>query len=78
MNKLLRNVGIGLMALGVVLILVWAIKPLRAIWPWLLQLPFPIKVGVVVGTLGLVVLLGSLISERIGERESDQQLRDEF
>jgi hypothetical protein len=78
MNKLLRNFGIGLMVLGVLMILVWAIKPLRMIWPWLLQLPLPLKVGVVVGVLGLVVLLGALISERIGEREADQQLRDEF
>jgi hypothetical protein len=78
MNKLLRNFGIGLMVLGVILILIWAIKPLRMVWPWLLQLPLPLKVGVVIGTLGLVVLLGAMITERIGEREADQSLRDEL
>lgn len=78
MNTLLRNLGFGLMVGGVLLILIWAIEPLRAIWPWLLQLPLLIRVGVVAGTLGLVVLLSTLISERIRDREADQQLRDEF
>jgi hypothetical protein len=78
MNQLLRNLGFGLMVGGVVMVLVWAIKPLRMIWPWLLQLPLILRVGVVAGTLGLAVLVGSLISERIRDRESEQYLKDDF
>jgi hypothetical protein len=37
MNQLLRNLGFGLMVGGVVMVLIWAIKPLRMVWPWLLQ-----------------------------------------
>jgi len=78
MNNLLRNVGFGLMIGGAVLVLIWAIEPLRIVWPWLLQLPILIRIGVVAGTLGLLILLGSLISERIRDREADKELRDEF
>ena len=78
MNQLLRKLGFGLMIGGVVLVLVWAIKPLRMIWPWLLQLPLILRIGVVAGTLGLAVLVGSLISERIRDRGSEQYLKDDF
>ena len=78
MNQLLRNLGFGLMVGGIVMVLVWAIKPLRMIWPWLLQLPLILRIGVVAGTLGLAVLVGSLISERIRDRESEQYLKDDF
>lgn len=78
MNNLLRNVGFGLMIGGVLLVLFWAIEPLRVVWPWLLQLPILIRIGVVAGTLGLAILMGSLISERIGNRDADRELRDEY
>lgn len=78
MNNLLRNVGFGLMIGGVLLVLFWAIEPLRVAWPWLLQLPILIRIGVVAGTLGLAILMGSLISERIGNRDADRELRDEY
>lgn len=78
MIQMLRNVGFGLIVLGILLVLVWAIEPLRMIWPWIRGLPWPIRVGVVAAALGLAVLLGSMISERIREREADKKLRDEF
>jgi hypothetical protein len=78
MNRLFRTVGFGLVILGVLLILGWAIEPIRMIWPWLRALPLPIRIGVVAAGLGLAMLLGSLISERIGEREKDKELLDEF
>lgn len=78
MNRLLRNLGFGLMVGGVVMILIWAIKPLRMIWPWLLQLPMVLRIGVVAGALGLAVLLGSVLSERLSDREGDADLLDEF
>ena len=78
MNRLLRNLGFGLMVGGAVMMLIWAIKPLRMIWPWLLQLPMVLRIGVVAGALGLAVLLGSVLAERLSDREGDADLRDEF
>jgi hypothetical protein len=78
MNRLFRNVGIGMILLGSVLVLAWAVEPIRLIWPWIRGLPLPLQIGVVAATLGVTVLLGSLISERIREREADQKLRDDF
>jgi hypothetical protein len=78
MNRLFRNVGIGLILMGAVLVLVWAIEPLRLIWPWIRGLPLPVQIGVTAGILGVAVLLGSLISERIRNREADQKLRNDF
>jgi hypothetical protein len=78
MNQFLRNAGFGLIILGILLILFWAIEPLRLIWPWLRGLPFLIRIGVIAAAFGLAILLGSLISERIRDREADKSLRDEF
>lgn len=78
MNRLLRNLGFGLMVGGVVMMLVWAIKPLRMIWPWLLQLPLVLRIGVVAGAVGLAFLLGSVLAERLIDRKGDAHLRDEF
>jgi hypothetical protein len=78
MTSLLRNVGFGLILLGIVLLLFWAIEPLRMVWPWIRGLPLPIRIGVIAAAVGLAVLMGSLISERIRDREADKELRDEF
>jgi len=78
MNRLLRQVGFGLIVLGVVLTLVWIIEPLRLLWPLIQGLPLLIRIGVVVAAVGLAILLGSLISERIRDRESDRSLRDDL
>ena len=78
MKRMLRNVGFGLIAVGAVLFLFWAIEPLRMIWPWIRGLPLLIRIGLVAAAVGLTVLMGSLISERIRDREADRRLRDEF
>ena len=78
MNRLLRQIGFGLIVLGVVSILFWAIEPLQMIWPWIRGLPLLIRIGVFAAAIGLAVLLGSLIAERIREREADKRLRDEL
>ena len=72
--KLLRSVGFGLIALGVVLVLVWLIDPLRVVWPWLMTLALPFRIGVIAAALGVAVLLISLIAERIRERDADKDL----
>ena len=78
MNRLLRRVGLGLIVLGTVLVLVWVIEPLRMLWPLIQGLPLLIRIGVLAAAIGLTVLLGSLVSERIREREDDKRLRDGF
>lgn len=78
MTNLLRNAGIGLIVLGVVSIVVWAVEPLRMIWPWIRGLPLPIRIGVIAAVLGFSVLLGSLIAERIRDSEKDKELLDEL
>ncbi|MDH3733882.1 MAG: hypothetical protein OEU54_10130 [Gemmatimonadota bacterium] len=78
MIPLLRNAGFGLIILGLVLVLIWVIAPLRAVWPWLMMLPLIMRIGVIAAALGLAVLLGSLITERVREREADKSLLDDF
>ena len=77
MTRLLRITGFLLIGSGALILLVWAIRPLRFIWPALLALPPAIQIGIGAAALGLVVLMASLIAERIGEREADRQLLDD-
>ena len=76
--RLLRTVGFALITFGIALIAIWFIDPLRVVWPWLLTLPLPLRIGAVLAAIGLTVLLISLISERVRERDADRDLRDEF
>ena len=77
MTRLLRITGFLLIGGGALVLLVWAIRPLRAIWPWLMELPPAIQIGMGAAGLGLVVLMGSLIAERIEEREADRRLLED-
>ena len=77
MIRLIRIMGVLMMATGVIILLAWFIKPLRAIWPWLLKLPWPIQVGLAAAAIGFLLLLGSLIWERLEEREKDRTLLDD-
>ena len=77
MTRLLRITGFLLIGGGALVLLIWAIRPLRAIWPWLMELPSAIQIGMGAAGLGLVVLMGSLIAERIGEREADRKLLED-
>ncbi|MCG8468537.1 MAG: hypothetical protein MJB57_10075 [Gemmatimonadetes bacterium] len=74
----LRVFGFALMVIGASLVLIWLIEPLRAVWPWLSTLPLPVRIGVIIAAVGLVVLLVSLIYERIRERGADKDLLDDF
>lgn len=78
MIRWIRVTGFLLIAAGCVLLLLWFVEPLRAVWPWLRLLPWPVKVGLAAGAAGLLLLLGSLIAERLEEAASDRDLRDEF
>ena len=78
MIRLIRIVGFLLIGAGGVVLLVWLIEPLRFIWPWLRALPWPIQFGFVISALGLLILMGSLIWERLEERGGDRDLHDEL
>jgi hypothetical protein len=74
MTRLIRITGLLLMGVGALLLLVWLIEPLRFVWPWLRQLPWPIQVGVVLAVIGLLLLSGSLLWERMEDAGQDRSL----
>jgi len=77
MIQLVRITGFVLIAAGAVVALTWFIEPLREVWPWLLELPLPIRVGLSMAGAGLVLLVGSLLHERWNDRDNDRALREE-
>lgn len=77
MIRSVRIAGFLFIVAGALVILTQLIEPLRQIWPWLKQLPLPIQIGFGLAALGLLILLGSLIYERIEERERDGKFSDE-
>ncbi len=77
MIRLIRIMGFLLIAAGAVVVLVWFIKPLQLVWPWLERLPWPIKIGFGGAAVGFLLLLGSLLWERFEDREKDRGLLDD-
>ena len=77
MIRLLRILGFMLIASGALLIGTWLVKPLRFVWPWLLSLPLPIRIGLAAAAAGFLLLLGSMIWERLEDRAKEKGLIDE-
>ncbi len=77
MIRLVRIVGFLLILAGAIVVLTWLIEPLREIWPWLKSLPLPIRIGLCMAAAGFLLLMGSLLWERLEEREHDKKLLDE-
>ena len=77
MTRLTRIFGFLMIATGALVTLTWLIAPLRVLWKLLLQLPLPIQVGLGAALFGILLLLGSLIWERLEERDEDRELGDE-
>ena len=77
MIRLIRIVGFLLIVAGAVSIASWLIKPLRFVWPWLRQLPLAIQIGLGGAALGFLLLLGSMIWERLEDHEKEKGLIDE-
>ena len=77
MIRLIRIVGFMLIIAGALSVATWLIKPLRKLWPWFLELPLAIQIGLGVAAFGFVLLLGSLIWERLEDREKEKGLIDE-
>jgi hypothetical protein len=76
MIRFTRILGYLLSGVGALALLFWMIRPLRAVWPFLLELPWPIRLGLGTLLLGFLLVMASLIAERIEERGADRALRD--
>jgi hypothetical protein len=74
MIRLLRILGVLMIVGGALVILSYIIAPLRYAWTWFLRLPIPIQISLGVAGAGLLLLLGTLIWERLEEREADREL----
>lgn len=76
MINLLRVVGFVMIAVGLLLAASWFIEPLRALWPLLLELPLPIRIGLAVSAIGLLVLFATVIYDRL--RGGTDSLKEEL
>ncbi len=81
MIRLVRIIGIVLMAVGVIVILTWLIEPLREVLPaivdWFRTLPITIQIGLTLAAIGFLLLFATLVWERIEDRKSEGNLLDE-
>lgn len=77
MIRLIRILGFLLIGAGALVLLTWLFEPLRLAWAALLQLPWPVRLGLGVAAAGLLLVMGSLLWERLEERRSDRGLLDD-
>ena len=81
MIQFVRILGGVLMALGVLVILAWLIKPLREAMPVIYDgfraLPGEIQFGLVIAAIGFLLLISSLIWERLEDRKREGRLLDD-
>jgi hypothetical protein len=76
--RLVRILGVLLIGAGAAVLLTWLIEPLRYLWPWLRSLPLALQVGLAAAAAGFILLLGSLIWERLEELQGDKELRKDL
>ena len=81
MIRLVRIIGIVLMAVGVIVILTWLIEPLREVLPAILDgfrsLPITIQIGLTLAAIGFLLLFATVVWERVEDRKSEGNLLDE-
>jgi uncharacterized protein YbjQ (UPF0145 family) len=41
----------------------WFIEPLRALWPLIFDLPLPIRIGLIIAGIGLLVVMATVIQD---------------
>jgi drug/metabolite transporter superfamily protein YnfA len=79
--RIVRILGLLLIAIGVLVILSWLIEPLRKIWPvlfdWFRSLPGTIQFGLVIAAVGFLILFSSIIWERLEDRKTEGRLLDD-
>lgn len=74
MISVLRIAGVMMMIAGGLLMASWFIEPLRALWPWLMNLPLPVRIGLVVSALGLSIVFATVVHDRL--RADDRSTRE--
>jgi len=77
MTHSIRLLAFALLSGAALIFLTYMIKPLRWIWPYFHSLPPAIQIGVGAAFFGFVLLIVSLVMERMGERDYNQSLRDD-
>ncbi len=78
MIRAVRITGFLMIVTGALVIAAWLFEPLRELWPLLRELPWPVQLGLGMAGIGLLVVMGTLIHERMGERELDKSLIDDL
>ena len=75
MIQFIRIMGGLLIAVGVLVILTWLIKPLREAWPHMIEafrsMPIAVQVGLIIAAVGFLLLLSSIIWERLEDRKRE-------
>ena len=71
-----RRIGFGMIVLGAVVIVLYVVPSFRWVWIWFKTLPGPIRFGLGVSAVGLVILFLNLLRERWTDRHADRALRD--
>ncbi len=77
MTRPLRIFAYTLLATAVVIFVSYLIPPFRAIWPFFRSLPDALQLGVGAAFFGFILLIVSLLIERLEDRDYDESLRDD-
>ena len=77
MTKWIRRTGFAMMVIGFVITASWFIDPVWEVLRHYNMLPVPLQIGIAVATVGLTVLMISLIAERWTDRDEDAALRED-
>lgn len=77
MIRLVRICGFLLIAAGALVLLSYVILPLQALWLVFFQLPLPVQIGLAVAAAGGLLLIGSMIWERLDDLDNDRSLRED-
>ena len=77
MIRLIRIFGFLLIAAGALVLFSYVFVPLQALWLVFFQLPWPVQVGIGVAVAGGLLLVGSVIWERLEDLDKDRSLTDD-
>ncbi len=61
---------------GALVLASYLITPLREFWPWFRKLDLPIQLGLGAAAIGFLILLGTVIWERLEEHGKEKDYDD--
>jgi ABC-type sulfate transport system permease component len=76
MVRAIRIAGVAFMVCGVFLVITYTISPLRFLWRWFQWMDLPLQIGTAVAGIGLVILLTTMLFERLALRSYDKELKE--